>query len=144
MTGVQTCALPISRKRKCGWGLYGTLGIGRGDHEKSRNYRAGNYNFFGAPVGLVLTIDRSLEVGSWFDYGMFAQTLMLAARARGLHTCAEASIASYPDIVRRELGITRDYVIMCGMAMGYAQEDAVVNTFQPERIAVEDYAAFHD
>jgi nitroreductase len=134
----------LSRKRKCGWGLYGTLGIGRGDHEKSRNYRAGNYNFFGAPVGLVLTIDRSLEVGSWFDYGMFAQTLMLAARARGLHTCAEASIASYPDIVRRELGITRDYVIMCGMAMGYAQEDAVVNTFQPERIAVEDYAAFHD
>ena len=92
----------------------------------------------------MLTIDRTLEVGIWFDYGLFAQTLMLAARARGLHTCAEASIASYPDIVRRELGISRDYTIMCGIAMGYALPDAVVNTFQPERITVDDYATFYD
>ena len=134
----------LARRRACGWGLYSTLGIGRGDHEKSKAYRASNYIFFGAPAGLVLTIDRTLEVGSWFDYGLFAQTLMLAARARGLHTCAEASIASYPDIVRRELGITRDWTIMCGIAMGYAQDDAVVNTFQPERIALEDYATFYD
>ncbi len=134
----------LARRRACGWGLYGTLGIGRGDHEKSKAYRASNYVFFDAPAGLVLTIDRTLEVGSWFDYGLFAQTLMLAARARGLHTCAEASIASYPDIVRRELGITRDWTIMCGIAMGYAQDDAVVNTFQPERIALEDYATFYD
>lgn len=134
----------LARRRACGWGLYGTLGIGRGDHEKSTAYRAGNYNFFGAPAGLVLAIDRKLEVGSWFDYGMFAQTLMLAARARGLHTCPEASIASYPDIVRRELNIAREYTIMCGIAMGYAQTDAVVNTFQPARIALEDYATFYD
>lgn len=134
----------LARRRACGWGLYGTLGIGRGDHEKSKAYRASNYVFFGAPAGLVLTIDRTLEVGSWFDYGLFAQTLMLAARARGLHTCAEASIASYPDIVRRELGIGRDFTIMCGIAMGYAQDDAVVNIFQPSRIALEDYATFHE
>ncbi len=134
----------LARRRACGWGLYSTLGIGRGDHEKSRAYRAGNYVFFGAPAGLVLAIDRTLEVGSWFDYGLFAQTLMLAARARGLHTCAEASIASYPDIVRRELGISRDYTIMCGIALGYAQDDAVVNTFQPARIALDEYATFYD
>jgi nitroreductase len=134
----------LARRRACGWGLYGTLGIGRGDHEKSKAYRASNYVFFGAPAGLVLAIDRKLEVGSWFDYGLFAQTLMLAARARGLHTCAEASIASYPDIVRRELNISRDYTIMCGIAMGYADDAAVVNTFQPERIKLEDYATFHE
>lgn len=134
----------LARRRACGWGLYGTLGIGRGDHEKSKAYRAENYIFFGAPAGLVLTIDRTLEIGSWFDYGLFAQTLMLGARARGLHTCAEASIASYPDIVRRELNIPRDYTIMCGIAMGYADEAAVVNTFQPERIALEDYATFYE
>ena len=134
----------LARRRACGWGLYGTLGIGRGDHEKSKAYRAGNYVFFGAPAGLVLTIDRTLEVGSWFDYGMYAQTLMLAARARGLHTCAEASIASYPDIVRRELGISRDWTIMCGMAMGYADSGAVVNTFQPSRIGLDEYATFYD
>jgi nitroreductase len=134
----------LARRRECGWGLYGTLGIGRGDHEKSKAYRATNYIFFGAPAGLVFTIDRKLEKGSWLDYGMFLQTLMLAARSRGLHTCAEASIASYPDIVRRELKLTDDWVVICGMAMGYADADAVVNTFQPSRIALEDYATFLD
>ena len=134
----------LARRRQCGWGLYGTLGIGRGDHAKSQAYRATNYNFFGAPAGLIFTIDRRLERGSWLDYGMFLQTLMLAARARGLHTCAEAAIASYPDIVRRELNITRDWIVICGMAMGYADPDAIVNTFQPPRIALEEYAVFLD
>ncbi len=134
----------LARRRQCGWGLYGTLGIGRGDHAKSKAYRATNYNFFGAPVGLVFTIDRKLERGSWLDYGMFLQTLMLAARARGLHTCAEAAIASYPDIVRRELDITRDWIVICGMAMGYADAAAVVNTFQPPRIDLQEYAVFLD
>ena len=134
----------LARRRACGWGLYGTLGIARGDHEKSKAYRAGNYVFFGAPAGLVFSIERRLEKGSWLDYGMFLQTLMLAARAKGLHTCAEASIAGYPDIVRRELGLSDDWMVICGMALGYADGDAVVNTFQPERIALDDYAVFLD
>ncbi|HKA45751.1 MAG TPA: nitroreductase [Burkholderiales bacterium] len=132
----------LARRRQCGWGLYGTLGIGRGDRAKSKAYRASNYDFFGAPVGLIFTIDRKLEKGSWLDYGMFLQTIMLAARARGLHTCAEAAIASYPDIVRRELGIANEWIVICGMAMGYRDPDAVINTFQPPRIKVEDYAVF--
>lgn len=134
----------LQRRRECGWGLYRTLGIGRGDHEKSKAYRAGNYVFFGAPAGLVFTIDRRLEKGSWLDYGMFLQTLMLAARARGLHSCAEASIAGYPDVVRRELGLDQDWVVICGMAMGYADAEAPVNAFQPSRIAIEEYATFLD
>ncbi len=134
----------LARRRQCGWGLYGTLGIGRGDHEQSRAYRATNYDFFGAPAGLVFTIDRKLEKGSWLDYGMFLQTIMLAARARGLHTCAEASIASYPDIVRRELDISNEWIVICGMAMGYADSGAIINTFQPPRIAVDEYAVFLD
>ncbi len=132
----------LKRRRECGWGLYGTLGIGRGDHEKSKAYRASNYVFFGAPAGLIFTIERKLEKGSWLDYGMFLQTLMLAARARGLHSCAEASIASYPDVVRRELQLSEEWVVICGMAMGYAEADAVVNTFQPSRIALAEYATF--
>lgn len=137
------CEPYLARRRACGWGLYGTLGISRGDHEKSKAYRASNYNFFGAPAALVFTIDRRLEKGSWLDYGMFLQTIMLAARARGLHTCAEASIANYPDIVRRELGLA-DCVVICGMALGYADEGAVINTFQPERLALDEYAVFLD
>lgn len=134
----------LARRRHCGWGLYGTLGIGRGEREKSKAYRARNFNFFGAPVGLVFTIDRTLEKGSWLDYGMFLQTIMLAARAKGLHTCAEAAIANYPDIVRRELNITHDWIVICGMAMGYADPDAVINTFQPPRIELQEYAVFLD
>lgn len=134
----------LARRRQCGWGLYTTLGIGRGEREKSKAYRATNYTFFGAPVGLVCTIDRRLEKGSWLDYGMFLQTIMLAARARGLHTCAEAAIASYPGIVRRELAMTNDWIVICGMALGYADPEAPVNAFQPPRIAVEDYAVFLD
>lgn len=134
----------LTRRRQCGWGLYGTLDIGRGDHQKSRAYRARNYEFFGAPAGLIFTIDRKLEKGSWLDYGMFLQTIMLAARSRGLHTCAEAAIASFPDVVRRELSLTHDSVVICGMAMGYADPDDIINTFQPPRIAVDDYAVFLD
>jgi len=134
----------LDRRRRCGWGLYQTLGIARGDHEKSRAYRASNYVFFGAPVGLVFTIDRSLKIGSWLDYGMFLQTIMLVARGFGLHTCAEASIASYPDIVRSELGISPERIVLCGMAMGYADDSAVVNTFQPERINLKDHTTFCD
>jgi nitroreductase len=73
---------------------------------------------------------------------MFLQTIMLSARSRGLHTCPEAAIASYPDVVRRELAITNDWVVICGMAMGYADPDAIINTFQPPRIGVDDYAVF--
>jgi nitroreductase len=134
----------LARRRQCGWGLYGTLGIGRGDREKSKAYRAMNFNFFGAPVALVFTIDRTLEKGSWLDYGMFLQTIMLAARAKGLHTCAEAAIANYPDIVRRELNIAQDWIVICGMAMGYSDPDAVINTFQPPRIELQEYAVFLD
>ena len=134
----------LARRRQCGWGLYGTLDIGRGDHEKSKAYRARNYDFFGAPAGLVFTIERKLERGSWLDYGMFLQTIMLAARAKGLHTCPEASIASYPAIVRRELGISDAYIVICGMALGYADPQDIINTFQPPRIEVDDYATFLD
>lgn len=134
----------LARRRQCGWGLYGTLGIGRGEREKSKAFVARNYEFFGAPVGLVFYIDRNLERGSWLDYGMFLQTIMLAARARGLHTCPEASIANYPNLLRRELGISDDYMIVCGMAMGYADPHDIVNTFQPPHIELDDYAVFCD
>ncbi|MGH8617400.1 MAG: nitroreductase [Burkholderiales bacterium] len=134
----------LSRRRQCGWGLYGTLGIAKGEKERMKAQRSTNYNFFGAPLGLVFTIDRGLEKGSWLDYGMFLQTIMIAARAKGLHTCAQASIAEYPDIVRRELGIAEDRAVICGMGVGHPDPAAIINTFQPPRIALEEYARFYD
>ncbi len=132
----------LARRRACGWGLYGLLGIGRGDFAASRAHHARNYEFFGAPVGLVFTIDRTLAIGSWLDYGMFLQTLMLAARRFGLHTCPQAAIASYPRIVRVHAGLGEEVVVVCGMALGYARADERINAFQPERIPVSDFATF--
>ena len=132
----------LARRRQCGWGLYTTIGIQRGEKERMQAARARNYNFFGAPMGLVFSIDAQLEKGSWLDYGMFLQTIMIAARSYGLHTCPQASIAEFPDIVRRELAIDSGNTIICGMAVGYADPDAVINQFQPPRIPLSDYVTF--
>ena len=133
-----------SRRRACGWGLYGTLGIARGEKARMKAQRATNYDFFGAPVGLVCTIHPGLETGSWMDYGGFLQSLMLAARGRGLHSCAQASIAEYPDIVRRLLPVPAGHKVVCGMALGHADLAAPVNGFRTERAGVDDFATFLD
>jgi nitroreductase len=132
----------LGRRRACGWGLYGTLGIARHEKERMKAQRSTNYNFFGAPVGLVCTIDSRLEIGSWMDFGGFVQTVMLAARELGLHTCAQASIAEYPKIVRAHLPIDEKQLVLCAIAIGYADLSAPVNQFRTERSAVEQFVTF--
>ena len=119
-------------------------GIGKGDRDGAKRQMGRNFTFFGAPVGLVFTIDRDLEQGSWLDYGMFLQTLMLAARGRGLDTCPQAAIASYPALVRGELGIPQSEMVLCGMALGVADPEEPVNALRAEREPVEAYTVFHD
>ncbi|KMO39603.1 nitroreductase [Methylobacterium variabile] len=134
----------LGRRRALGWQLYGLAGIGKGDREGAARQMGRNFVFFGAPVGLVFTIDRDLEQGSWLDYGMFLQTLMIAARARNLDTCPQAAIASYPGVVRAQLGIAESEMVVCGMALGFADPDEPVNALRAEREPVEGYAMFHD
>ena len=133
----------LARRRVCGFGLYGVLGIERNDKAGRRRQQAANYSFFGAPVGLVFTIDRRLEKGSYLDYGMFVQSVMVTARSLGLHTCPQSSIGDYPDIIRKELGISDDRIILCGMALGYADAAAPVNSFSPPREAVSSFTVYH-
>jgi nitroreductase len=132
----------LSRKRACGWGLYGALGIARHEKERMKTQRSTNYNFFGAPVGLVCTIDSRLEIGSWMDFGAFVHTVMLIARAFGLHTCAQASIAEFPKIVRAHLPVDEHHLVLCGIAMGHADMSARVNQFRTERAGVDQFATF--
>ncbi|MEE8626934.1 MULTISPECIES: nitroreductase [Methylobacterium] len=134
----------LGRRRSLGWQLYGLAGIEKGDKAGAKRQLGRNFTFFGAPVGLVFTIDRDLEQGSWLDYGMFLQTLMLAARGRGFDTCPQAAIASYPRVVRGELGISEGETVVCGMALGFADPDEPVNALRAEREPVESYAVFHD
>jgi nitroreductase len=123
----------IDRRRENGWSLYGLLGITRGDKDKMHAQHQRNYRFFDAPLGFMFTVDRVLERGSLVDYGMFLQNIMVAARARGLHTCPQAAWNGYAKIVLPHIGAGRDEMLVCGMSMGYADEAALVNSFHTPR-----------
>lgn len=132
----------IGRRRKVGWDLYGALGIKKGDKDRMKAQTQRNYVFFDAPVGMIFTIDRVLEIGSWLDYGMFLQNIAIAARARGLDTCMQAAFAKMHPILRRELGIPESKIVICGIALGHADLDAPENTFPIEREPVDGIARF--
>ncbi len=132
----------LSRRRKVGWDLYGLLGIARGEAERMHAQHAKNFRFFGAPVGIVFTIDRRLEIGSWLDYGMFLQNLMVAARGQGLDTCPQAAFAPYHRVIRSFLPIGADEVVVCGMALGYADEAAPENRLVTERVPAGQFGTF--
>ena len=117
----------LSRRREIGWSLYSLLNIRRGEPEKMRRQHARNFSFFDAPVGLVCTIHRGLKIGSWLDFGMFLENLMIAARGRDLHTCPQAAFSQYPQTIRRLLAIPEEEIVVCGMAIGHADPDAPEN-----------------
>jgi nitroreductase len=132
----------LARRRKLGWDLYGLLGIGKGEREKTQRQHARNFLFFDAPVGLIVTLDRDLPVGAWLDTGMFLQNVMLAARACGLDTCPQAAIGSAHSVLRRELQIPQEQVVVCGMSLGHARADAIENTLVTGREPVAGFARF--
>lgn len=134
----------LERRRETGWGLYSTLGIPKGDREATARQHAKNFEFFGAPCVLLFTIDDDLGQGSWLDYGMFLQNIMILARSHGLDTCPQAALANYPDIIRQHLGLADDQIVICGIALGYEDPDALANQFRTDRIAVEEFVTFHD
>jgi nitroreductase len=129
----------IDRRRENGWSLYGLLGITKGDKDKMHAQHQRNYRFFDAPLGFMFTIDRVLERGSLVDYGMFLQNIMVAARARGLHTCPQAAWNGYAKIITPLIGAGADEMLVCGMSMGYADETALVNGFHTPREPVEAF-----
>jgi nitroreductase len=129
----------IDRRRENGWGLYGLLGIGKADKDKMHLQHQRNYKFFDAPVGLMFTMDRVMGRGSLVDYGMFLQNIMVAARGHGLHTCPQAAWNGFAKIILPHIGASADEMLVCGMALGYADEAALVNTFHTPRVPVADF-----
>ena len=123
----------IDRRRENGWGLYGLLGITKGDKDKMHAQHQRNFRFFDAPVGLMFTVDRVMGRGSLLDYGMFLQNLMLAARFHGLHTCPQAAWNGFAKIILPHIGAGSEEMLVCGMALGYADPAAPVNTFHTPR-----------
>lgn len=134
----------LARRRKLGYALYGLLGIERGDKLRMDSQHARNYDFFGAPVGLIFTIDRELEQGSWLDYGTFLQSVMIAARGAGLDSCAQQSFARFHGLIRQLLAIPAGQVVVCGMALGWADPAERANQLRTERMPLPEFVIVHD
>jgi nitroreductase len=132
----------IDRRRKVGWDLYGLLGIGKADKARMHEQHGRNYEFFGAPVGLIFTIDRVMQQGSWLDYGMFLQNVMVAARARGLDTCPQAAFTQFHRVIADELGLPASEMVVCGMSLGHADPAAAENTLVTDREPLAGFVRF--
>jgi nitroreductase len=133
----------IDRRRKVGWDLYTLLGIGKADKARMHEQHARNYAFFDAPVGLIFTIDAVMQQGSWLDYGMFLQSVMVTARGRGLDTCPQAAFTQFHRIIAAQLGLAEGETVVCGMSLGHADPDAQVNRLTTEREPVAGFTRFH-
>ena len=132
----------LDRRRKVGYDLYGLLGITKGERKRMELQFARNYTFFDAPVGLFFTIDRIMGQGSWLDYGMFLQNVMIAAHARGLDTCPQAAFCKYHRIIARHLEIPAEQMLVCGMALGYEDSSKIENTLLTDRDPATSFTRF--
>lgn len=132
----------LERRREMDMSLYSLLNITRGDRQKMHQQVQQNFRFFEAPVGLIFTIDRSMGRGSLLDYGMFLQNIMVAARGRGLHTCAQAAWNPFGKIVLPHVGAPANEMLLCAMCIGYAEPSAKVNELYTTRLPVEQIATW--
>jgi nitroreductase len=132
----------LGRRRRIGWDMYSLLGIPKGDFEGTQRARLRNFEFFGAPVGMIFTLDEDLEIGSWLDLGIYLGAVMIAARGRGLDTCPQAAFADFHEIIRPLMNIPANEIVICGMALGHIDPDAPINAMVTERAPVSDFATF--
>lgn len=132
-----------SRRFKCGEDLYASLGIPREDRDARLRQFANNFQFFGAPVGLLFAIDRTLQQAQWSALGMFIQTLMLLAREKGLHTCAQESWSAWTPTVTEFLDLPDELMLYCGLALGYRNEDHAINQWRTERAELSEFVEWH-
>ena len=132
----------IDRRRKVGWDLYGLLSIAKTDKTRMHLQHSRNYDFFGAPVGLMFTIDRIMRQGSWLDFGMFLQSIMVGARGFGLDTCPQAAFTPFHRIIMPAIGAPENEQLVCGMSLGYRDPAAIENTLITEREPVASFVTY--
>ena len=132
------------RRKACGLQLYQAVGITRDDKQRRLEQWAANYRAFDAPVMLLFFMDPDMETGSFLDYGMFLQSIMLMAVEQGLATCPQAALGEYPEIVKSTLDYPEDYILICGMALGYENAEAAVNSYRTPRDDVKSFTRYFD
>jgi nitroreductase len=133
-----------TRRFRIGEAMYATLGIPREDKAARLKFFAGNWEFFGAPAGLIVTMDRQMQQGQWADLGMFLENVMLLAREHGLSTCPQEAWAVFHPVIREYLSVPRNEMIFCGMAIGYADESHPVNSLVSERAPLAEYVTVRE
>jgi len=134
----------IDRRRENGWSLYGLLDIGKADKDKMHAQHQRNFKFFDAPVGLMFTINRVMGRGSLVDAGMLLQNIMVSARGHGLHTCPQAAWNGFANIIMPHIGAGEDELLVCGMALGYADASDKVNSFRTPRVPAAEFTTWLD
>jgi nitroreductase len=134
-----------SRQQAFGESLYrDVLGIAADDATGRRGHHRRNYEFFGAPVALIVTVSRGPLLSALVDAGLFVQALMLAARGSGLHTCPQASLIDFHPVLRRHAAVPADQVIVYGIALGYADDSHRVSSLRSSREPITSFARFYD
>lgn len=134
----------LARRRACGFGLYGAMGVSREDKAGRRDAFLGNYRFFGAATGLLFWIPSDLEHGSWIDYGTFIHSISIAARGWGLSTIAQGALGEFPHVAHKMFDVDDNYKLIGGMSIGWPDDEAPVNLFQPERLDVDEFTTWLD
>lgn len=133
----------LGRRRAIGYGLFAKYGIDRSDYPARKVAMLRNFEFFGAPIGLFFTMQRSMTLGAWIDMGMFMQSVMIAARGHGLETCPQQAWCNFGAIVHQQLCIPADHYLVSGMSLGHADPGAIVNSLVSSRIEIDEFAFWH-
>jgi nitroreductase len=132
-----------SRRFQVGEDMYATIGIARDDRAGRLSQFARNYDFFGAPTGMFFLVDRQMGAPQWADLGMLLQSVMLLAREQGLETCAQESWERWHEEVTQFLGAPPELMLFCGMAIGYRDAGAPINTLRSRRAPLAEFSMFH-
>jgi len=132
-----------SRRIACGLQMYSTLKVEREDKQGQLNLWAANYRAFDAPVMLLFFMDACMQTGSFIDYGIFLQSIMLAAEEQGLATCPQASLADYPVMIKKTLNYPQDSILVCGMSLGYEDKSALINSYRTQREEISVFTRYY-
>ena len=132
------------RARNCGYALYKLKGIKKDDKNKRNAHFRENYTFFDAPTALIFHLHEGAERGNFLDMGLFIQNVMLGLVEHGLGSCPQFSICSYSQTIKNLLNIPKNRIIVCGMSVGYPDQEAIVNTFIPERLPLDEYVEWFE
>ncbi len=135
---------PYKRRRvNCGRQMYNALDIQRKEKQRRFEQWTANYRSFDAPVMLLFFLDSTMQTGAFLDCGMFLQSIMLSAMEYGLSTCTQASLSEFPEIIKENLGYPQDSTLVCGMALGYEDTSAAINSYRTPREEVESFTRFY-